>query len=103
MIEQGKRVAEVMARNSLMQLSRKPIESLLAPLSVGLCLLLYGLLFSIVFARVFQDGLCCGDDALNAIAAKNLAFGYGYGSSLLDSGVGIRLFDNAVTTGPLLN
>ena len=59
----------------------------------------------IVYGLVFYDSLCCADDAYIAIAAKNLASGYGYASSVpvpYQGGQGLRLFDPALSTGPTL-
>lgn len=57
----------------------------------------------IVYGYVFSNGLCCGDDSYIAGAAKNLAFGHGYASSVPIAGVqGPRLFDPLVSTGPML-
>ena len=71
-----------------------------------LCIAGYVYLFAIIFALVFQNGLSRGDDALNATAAKNLAFGYGYSTSLDHNypyGVtGIVPFSWAIQTGPVL-
>jgi hypothetical protein len=57
----------------------------------------------VVYGYVFSNGLCCGDDSYIAGAAKNLAFGHGYASSVPIAGVqGPRLFDPLVSTGPML-
>jgi hypothetical protein len=37
-----------------------------------------GSLVTLAVARAVQDGVCCADDALFAVAAKDLARGYGY-------------------------
>jgi hypothetical protein len=57
----------------------------------------------IVYGYVFSNSLCCADDAYIAIAAKNLASGYGYASSVpYQGGQGPRLFDPGLSTGPTL-
>jgi hypothetical protein len=57
----------------------------------------------LVYGYVFSNGLCCADDAFIAVAAKNLALGDGYATSVLSSGgEGLRLFDPALSTGPTL-
>ena len=57
----------------------------------------------LVYGYVFSNGLCCGDDAFIAVAAKNLAQGRGYATSLsATAGNGLHLFDPALSTGPTL-
>jgi len=59
-----------------------------------------------VSARLVQSTLCCGDDALFAVPAKNLAFGEGYLATFPPAQTrahDVRLFDtSATTTGPTL-
>jgi hypothetical protein len=55
----------------------------------------------LVFGHVFANGLCCADDSYISVGAKNLALGYGYGTSILrDSGEGLNSFDPGLSTGP---
>lgn len=57
----------------------------------------------IVYGYVFADGLCCADDSSIAVAAKNLAFGYGYATSVPYQGAGgMRAFDPLLSTGPTM-
>lgn len=51
---------------------------------------------------VFSAGVCCGDDAYHAIISKNLAFGLGYTSTVLDGRVSYSPtnFDSNVGVGP---
>jgi hypothetical protein len=64
--------------------------------------LILGFLY-LVYGYVFANGLCCADDASIAVAAKNLALGHGYGTSVpYQGGGGIRLFDPLLSTGPVL-
>lgn len=66
---------------------------------------------SVVFAlfalslcdHLISASLCCADDAYFATAAKNLAFGHGYGSTYVNRPPNtgdIYLFDPAITLGP---
>jgi hypothetical protein len=60
-------------------------------------------LIYIVYGHVFSNGLSCADDSAFAIAAKNLAFGYGYSTSIpFDGTYGINYFDPNITTGPTM-
>jgi len=57
----------------------------------------------LVYGHVFSNGLCCADDSMYAIVAKNVAFGKGYAqSTALDGTPGLKLFDPAVGAGPTL-
>lgn len=56
----------------------------------------------LVYGYTFSNGLCCADDAFMAVAAKNLAVGAGYASSVSPGGQGLRLFDPGLSTGPTL-
>lgn len=59
----------------------------------------YYLLVNLAISRP----LCCADDSYISVAAKNLAYGKGYGTSLPGSYKdGVKNFDPGVTTGPLL-
>lgn len=54
---------------------------------------------------VMQMGVCCADDGSFALLAKNLAWGYGYASSIgyHSSTFSLKLFDSTIqTTGPTL-
>lgn len=74
-------------------------EWLLRGFCVGLLLLFAWL----VYGYVFANGLCCADDASIAVAAKNLAFGYGYATSVpFFGGSNLSQFDPALSTGPTL-
>ncbi|WP_146192346.1 hypothetical protein [Cellulomonas sp. WB94] len=55
------------------------------------------------YGYVFSNGLCCADDSSIAVAAKNLALGYGYTTSVpYLGGGGMRAFDPLLSTGPTL-
>jgi len=57
----------------------------------------------LVYGFVFSNGLCCADDAFIATAAKNLALGHGYATSVPHQGIeGLQLFDPWLSTGPTL-
>ncbi len=60
----------------------------------------------VIFALsfVFSRGVCCADDANNAVAAKNLATGVGYATTMTQGPdrFSSRQFDPNVTTGPAL-
>jgi hypothetical protein len=52
---------------------------------------------------LFTDGLCCVDDSVFGVAARNLAFGAGYSNSITLSGVpGIVPFSSDISTGPVM-
>ena len=53
---------------------------------------------------VVNWGVCCADDAFMAVVAKNLAWGFGYSTSLSFGGPDFALvpFDAHITTGPTL-
>jgi hypothetical protein len=71
-------------------------------LQLGAAVLFLAFAF-IVYGHVFSNGLCCADDSMYAIVAKNLAFGKGYVQSTpLDGSVGLRPFDPYVGSGPTL-
>jgi hypothetical protein len=54
-------------------------------------------------AFVMSWGVCCADDALFATVAKNLAWGFGYSSSLGHGPNGVlERFEVNITTGPTL-
>ncbi len=55
-------------------------------------------------ARAFQDGVCCADDALFAVAAKDLALGYGYpqGAGHRPDEAYFGLSDGHITVGPVM-
>ena len=71
-----------------------------APAVLGLVALSF---FYIVAVLVFTDGQCCSDDSVLSVAAKNLAFGAGYSTSISHEGIpGIVHFSRDITTGPVL-
>ena len=51
------------------------------------------------FARAFASGIQVADDAYFASIAKNIAFGLGYGTTVV--GKGFILFDYLIGTGPM--
>lgn len=58
---------------------------------------------TLVFGYALTNGLCCADDASIAVAAKNLAEGVGYASSVAYFGPSqVSLFDAPISTGPTL-
>ncbi len=61
------------------------------------------LFFTIVYSHVFSSQLGTADDAAIALAARNLAEGNGYATSVSFDGVyGIDKFSEGITTGPTL-
>lgn len=61
------------------------------------------LFFAIVYSHVFSSQLNTADDAAIACAAKNLAAGNNYSTSVpFDGSYGIEKFAPAITTGPTL-
>jgi hypothetical protein len=68
----------------------------------GLSILLFCIFFYILYGNVFSKGVCHADDAYIAIGAKNLAFGYGYSSSI-EGSFGLTHFPASFTTGPTLS
>jgi hypothetical protein len=83
--------------------ARSGLRTALTALGVGTAgAVIAGFLY-LVYGYVFSNGLCCADDAFIAVAAKNLALGDGYATSVASSGSeGLRLFDPALSTGPTL-
>lgn len=66
--------------------------------------ILFAAIATLIFGHVFSNGICCADDATNAIVAKNLAAGLGYLNSVpIEVSEGPRRFDPGITTGPTLN
>ncbi len=83
----------------LVPTAAKALKNPVCLAAIGMFLILAFL----IYGHVFSMGVCCADDATNAIVAKNLAFGYGYSNSILFDGTpGLKLFDPAITTGPTL-
>ena len=67
------------------------------------CIALLGFFAWLVYGFVFSNGLCCADDASIAVAAKNLAHGLGYATSVpFFGGTHLSTFDPALSTGPTL-
>jgi hypothetical protein len=58
--------------------------------------------YSLLFSLAFSKSLCCADDSYISVAAKNLAIGSGYGTSLSSSYYGIKQYEFGITTGPTL-
>ncbi len=58
----------------------------------------------LALSMVFSKGVCCADDANNAVAAKNLATGLGYTTTMsqLPDRFRVESFEVHVTTGPTL-
>jgi len=70
----------------------------------GLSILLFVFFLFIIYGNVFSKGVCHADDAYISIGAKNLAFGYGYSTSLTPDGSnGLTYFSFGFTTGPTLS
>ena len=83
--------------------ARSGLRAATMALSVGTAGAIIASFLYLVYGYVFSNGLCCGDDAFMAVAAKNLAAGHGYATSLPSpAGSGLHLFDPALSTGPTL-
>ena len=71
--------------------------------AVAACLVVLATIAFSIYGHVFAEGLCCGDDASITVAAKNLAEGRGYTTTIpFFEPRGESPFDPALSTGPTL-
>lgn len=85
-------------------LLRSKAQQLFRALFITAVTLIFIAFTVVVYGHVFSNGLCCADDATNAVVAKNLALGKGYLNTILSNGeIGSKYFDPEISTGPALN
>jgi|GEM_PF-3399946 len=81
----------------------KQIQQVPKIIITGLSVVVFFMFFYILYGYVFSQGVTPSDEAYIATGAKNLAFGYGYSSSITpDGSYGLSYFPPGFTTGPTL-